>query len=266
MTRTRTQHHFPPRVVPGVILVLTLAASLVLAPATHASSRVAAVTTSSIAYRLSGQLGSTSLAGWVSGTEDSTGIITATLTLADPTTLAPVSENLNGMITGKGASAMVVLAVTPMSGSKGGAVWSMAGGATSTPGQWAGTITKGSTNAGAWLLTPQTSTLSINFGGKSGTTSKDTVAVSGLINVGVTASGWADGTYSSFDNSVTTVVHGWVNKGGDVEFTIPWGKGGKAGTVVLVGLQGKVKLTHQSWSGTFIGPNVGDTGTWIAQQ
>jgi hypothetical protein len=261
MTRTLALRHFPHRALSGVLLVLALAASLALVPATHASSRPAAVTTSSIAYRLSGQLGTTSLAGWVSGTEDSTGIITATLTLADPVTQAPVTENANGMIVGKGASAQILLSVTPTKGSK-AAAWSMAGGATSTTGVWAGSITKGSSAAGAWTLTPQTSTISLNFGGKSGATSKDKVSVSGLISAGVTAAGWADGTYTSFDGSVTTVVHGWVNKGGDVEFTIPLGK---AGTVVLVGLQGKILLTHQSWSGTFIGPGVGDTGTWIAQ-
>jgi hypothetical protein len=265
MTRTLKQRRFPHRAVSGVLLVLALAAGLVLTPATQASSRAAAaVTTSPIAYRLSGQMGSTSLLGWASGIQDSTGVITATLTLADPATLAPVSENLNGTISGKGAAATVLLAVTPMKGGKGSA-WSMAGGATGTAGQWAGTITKGSAYAGLWTLASQTATINLNFGGKSATTSKDKVSVSGLVSVGVTANGWADGTYSSFDGSVRTVVHGWVNQGGDVEFAIPWGKGGKAGTVVLVGLQGKQRLTHPSWSGTFIGPGVGDSGTWIAQ-
>ncbi len=261
MTPAFNQYHVR-KTIPGIFLACALIGALAVAPSVRASSRAAAaVTTTTIAYRLSGQLGSAALAGWLSGTLDSTGIVTATVTTGNATTNAPVTENVSGRIVGSGSSAMVLLAVTPMAGSR-GAKWAMVGGVTGTAGQWSGTITQGSAYAGLWTLTPQTSHVNIDFGGKSAATSKDKVAVSGLISAGVTAGGWADGTYSSFDGSVVTVIHGWVNSGGDISFTIPWGK---SGTVVLVGTAGKLRITHPSWSGSFIGPGVGDLGTWIAQ-
>jgi len=248
------------KTVPGVFLVLALLLAMPAAPSAQAISRVAVVTTTNIAYQVSGQLGSTPLAGWLSGTRDSTGIVTATLTTADATTSAPMVEMVSGWIVGSGSSALVLLAVTPMAGSR-GSTWTMSGGATGTAGQWAGAVTKGSAPVGSWVLTPQTSVFSLYFGGKSAATSKDKVSIGGSISAGVTAGGWADGTYSSFDGSVTTVVHGWVNRGGDIAFTIPWGK---AGVVAVIGTKSTLKVSRPRLSGAFIGPGVGDFGAWTA--
>jgi hypothetical protein len=266
MARAVQQRHSVRTTVSSCLLVVAAVIVLALAPSAQATSRAhAAVTTITVAYSLSGQVGGTPLQGWLNGTQDSTGLLTATVTIADPVTDAPVTANANGRIVGKGSSAAVLIAVTPMAGSTmamgNGATMTMAGGPVGKAGQWAGAIIQGSATVGAWLLTPQTSNLHIDFGGKSGAASKDKVAVSGALNLGVTASGWATGTYASFDGSITYVVQGWVN-GGDVAVTVPWGK---AGAVSLVGTQGKLKLTHPSWSGNFIGPAPGDLGTWIGQ-
>jgi len=247
----------------GVLLVLTIVLALVAAPAVGASSKsAAAVTTMSVAYSLGGQMGGAALAGWLSGSQDSTGILTATLTVADPTTDAPVTADVSGRIVGTGSHAIVLLAVTPSAGSRmmgGSSGMVMAGTAVGKIGQWAGTITQGSTYVGSWMLTPQTSNVHIDMGGKSAAGSTDKVVVSGGISLSATAAGWADGTLTTFAGK-TYVVHGWMNSGGDVQVTIPWGKG----TVVLIGTK-RALLDHHAWNGSFIGPAAGDFGTWTGQ-
>jgi hypothetical protein len=230
-----------------------------------------------VSYRFDAQLiqgahAGTAVQGWLSGTLDSTGILTATLTTDVLTPLMPgcapytdfgpacglpPEANVSGKITGSGASAAVTMTAVGK-----GWTWTLAGGAAGTSGAWAGALSQGSALLGTWMLTPQTTTLHIDVGIKSDAKSKDKIVLVGAINLNITATGWAIGTFSPIDGTLPVVVQGYVNtKNSSVEASIPMGT---TGAVLLTGYS-RPGFNVLKWSGTFAGPATGDFGAWSGQ-
>jgi hypothetical protein len=278
MARSVRQRRALHLAAPAAVLVLASALALAIAPPVSARTHVAAaVTTTSVSYRFDAQLvagayaGST-LHGWLSGSLDSTGLLTATLTtdlLAPlkagcaayvdfgPACGLPPTANVRGHVLGKGATSSALLSAAGK-----GWTWLLAGAAVGTAGRWAGTLTRGSAYMGTWSLTPQVATLSIQAGTKADAKSKDKVVLVGAINLGVTADGWAVGTFSPADGTLPTVVQGYVNaKNGSLVVNIPMGK---KGTVLLTAWS-RPGFGVLNWTGTFVGPAAGDYGTWLGR-
>ena len=149
MTSVRVPQSATRKTVLGVVLVLLTVLGGGMAPRAHAAgSRAAApVTTSDVAYHLAAQLlsgpraGST-IAGQVSGTMDSTGMLTATLTLASGR-----SAHVKGMLA---AQATLTVAGKAANMTLSGSTLDRKAGI------WGGMVALGaSTNAGTWTLTPE---------------------------------------------------------------------------------------------------------------
>lgn len=264
--------------VPGILLVLAMAITITVAPSARAANRSsAAVTTAAISYRFDAQIvhgakAGTPVHGWLSGSLDSTGLLTATLTATGLTPLTPgcaahqefgpacglpAAANVSGKTTGRGSSAIATFVANGK-----GWTWILAGGAVGTIGQWSGTLTQGSAYVGTWSLTPQTGTVHIDMGGRADAKSKDNVVLSSSINLNVTSDGWAIGTYSPIDGSYPTIVQGYVNaNNGSVTVSIPMGK---MGAVLVTGWSRK-GFGNLRWTGSFVGPATGDYGTWSGQ-
>lgn len=274
MTRTFNLPRWLRTTVPGILLVLAIGFSMTVAPSVHAANRIAAaVTTTSVSFRFDAQIAhgasaGAAIHGWVSGSMDSTGVLTATLTAAGlqpltagcaphadfgPACSLPASANVTG-------KAMGAIAAFTAAGK--GWTWILAGAAVGSAGQWAGTLTQGTAYAGTWSLTPQLTTVHIDLGGRSDAKSKDSVVLSTSINLNVTADGWAIGTSSPIDGTLPTIVQGYVNPNkASVELAIPMGK---TGFVLLTGWSRK-GFSGLNWSGSFVGPATGDYGTWSGQ-
>jgi hypothetical protein len=246
-------------------------------PVAQARSRSTAVTTKSVSYRFDAQLvqgsyAGSSVQGWLSGTLDSTGILTATITTDVLTPLKagcapyvdfgpacglPPEANVSGKIAGSGASASVTLTATGK-----GWTWTLAGGAAGASGAWAGTLSRGSAPLGTWMLTPQPTTLHIDVGIKSAAKSKDKIVLVGAIDLQITADGWAIGTFSPINGTLPAVVQGFVNaKNSSAQVSIPMGA---KGSVLLTGYSSR-GFGVLKWSGTFAGPATGDYGAWSGQ-
>jgi len=277
MVRSVKQRRLLHKTLPTTVLILATAIALAVAPQVSASSRAAAVTTASVSYRFDAQLvtgtyaGST-LHGWLSGSLDSTGLLTATLVTDvlgpmqagcaphvdfGPACALPPTANVSGHVLGKGASSSALLTAAGK-----GWRWLLAGAAVGPAGRWAGTLTKGSAYMGTWSLTPQTTTLSIQAGTRSDAKSKHKVVLVGAIDLNATADGWAVGTFSPADGTLPTVVQGYVNpQNSSLEVSIPMGK---KGTILLTAWS-RPGFGVLNWTGTFVGPAAGDYGTWIGR-
>lgn len=211
----------------------------------------AAVTTSDVAYHLSTQVvsgpGSASIQGQVAGTLDSTGLLTGTLTLA---------TGLTSVVTGSVAGP-AKLAIKGKAGNltlSGRALDKMAG-------TWGGTVANGMvTNAGSWLLTPETQAVSFSLGGKSSMGSKHKLALAGQLSLMLTADGWGDGTFTFLDNDKVLPAEGRVSNG-NVTATVFWPKKG----ALLLVASGKIAVGIFKWSGTFVGPAQNDFGTFVGE-
>ncbi len=278
MTRTFNWPRLLHTTVPGILLILSMAITFTVAPSAHAANQSsAAVTTASVSYRFDAQIvqgvkAGTPVHGWLSGSLDSTGVLTATLTATGLTPLRPgcaahqdfgpacglpASANVNGKTTGRGSSAIATFVAIGK-----GWTWILAGGAAGAIGQWTGTLTQGSAYVGTWSLTPQTATVHIDMGGRSDGKSKDNIVLSSSINLNVTADGWAIGTFSPIDGTHPTIVQGFVNmKSGSAEISIPMGK---MGTLLVTGWS-RPGFGNLRWTGSFVGPAIGDYGTWSGQ-
>lgn len=278
MTRTLNPLRTLLPIASSILLVVGVAMPLTVARSVHAATRTAApVTTSSVSFRFDAQVvyGASAgkmIHGWISGSMDSTGVLTATLTADGLTPLTPgcaphgdfgpacglpASANVSGKTMGSGASAVATFRAVGK-----GWTWVLAGGAVGTAGAWAGTLTQGSAYVGTWSLTPQTTAVHIDLGGRSDAKSKDGVVLSTSINLNVTADGWAIGTFSPIDGSYPTIVQGYVNANkGSVTISVPMGK---MGTVLLTGWS-RLGFGVLNWKGSFVGPAAGDYGTWSGQ-
>lgn len=264
-------------VVPGGLLVLALLLTLVSVPPARATGRVAAVTTTSISYRFEAQLTTgahvgAALHGWLSGTQDSTGVLTATLTTdvlprlsagcAPHTDFAaacvlPPTANVSGHVSGKGANATLALTARGK-----GWTWILGGSAVGATGRWAGTLTQGSTYAGPWTLTPIASTIHIDLGLKSAAKSKHKLAATGALDLNVTADGQVIGTYSPANGGLPSIVQGYANANkASITVAVPMGQNAS----ILVTGWSRPGFNVLNWTGSFVGPATGDYGTWLGQ-
>ncbi len=260
MIGVRTHLSTARRTVLGCILVLgtliggSVTQSTYAAPghAVSAAKPAAAATVTAVTYHLAAQVvsgtGAGSIEGQVSGNLDSTGILTATLTLADNTT-ASVKGTITtaAQLTVKGKAANATLtgkALNKKAGTWGGAV-----------------AVAANANAGSWVLTPETQTISFALGGKSGKGSANKVALAGEITLNLTADGWGDGTFAFLDNDTVLPVVGRAANG-NMAATIFWPK--NKGTVMVVGTS-KTTIGVLKWTGTFVGPAAGDSGTFLGE-
>jgi len=281
MTRTSHGQTLWRTTVAGMLSGLALTAMITVAPSVQAAGArrvaTAAVTTTAVSYRFDAQIvhgakAGAPVHGWLSGSLDSTGVLTATLTATGLTPLTPgcaahqefgpacglpASANVSGRTMDRGAAALALLTAAGK-----GWTWILAGGAVGMAGQWTGTLTQGSAYVGTWSLTPQTATVHIDMGGRTDAKSKDKVVLTSSINLNVTADGWAIGTFSPIDGSYPTIVQGFVNaKNGSVEIAVPMSKMG----AVLVTGWSRPGFGNLRWTGSFVGPAIGDYGTWSGQ-
>jgi len=275
MIRAVNQRRALPKAVPSTFLVLVMALSCAATPAAQARGTAAApVTTTAVTYLLDTQLvhgptGATGVHGWLSGTLNSTGLLTATLTSGELSPLTagcapyvdfgpacglPASANVTGNVT-DGVAALIA---------KGkGWTWVLAGATSSLAGSWAGTLTQGNSGVGSWALTPATTTIHIDAAIKSDAKSTDKVVLVGSINLYVTLDGRAVGTFSPQDGSLPIVVQGWAN---NIDFpsvavAIPRGK---MGTMLLTAWS-RTGFGTKHWNGSFVGPAKSDHGTLTGQ-
>jgi len=277
MTRSSNRQRLWRATVSGLLLIMTIA---VVPSARAASARrvaAAAVTITAVSYRFDAQVvhgarAGAPVHGWLSGSLDSTGLLTATLTATGLTPLTPgcaahqefgppcglpPSANVSGRTMGSGAAALALFTAAGK-----GWTWILAGGAVGTTGQWTGTLTQGNAYVGTWSLTPQTITVHIDMGARSDAKSKDKIVISAAINLNVTADGWAIGTFAPYDGSLQTIVQGYVNiDKGSASIDIPMGKNG---TVLATGWS-RQGFGNLRWTGTFVGPAAGDHGSWSGQ-
>jgi hypothetical protein len=280
MTGTLNRRRLLRTTVSGSLLVLALTLTLSVAP--HAQARVGAaaaapVTTTAISYRFDGVLtagahAGAALHGWLSGTQDSTGVLTATLTTDvlprlsagcaphvdfGPACGLPPTANVGGRIVGAGPVATTALTAKGL-----GWTWVLAGSAGGATSTWAGTLLQGSANVGTWTLTPQTTTIHIDLGLKSDAKSKGKVSLTGAVDLGATAAGWAIGTYSPANGGLPSIVQGYVNaQKSSVEAALPLGS---RGSVLITGWS-RPGFNVLNWTGTFVGPAAGEHGTWLGQ-
>lgn len=279
MEHTSTWQRLLPTTLPGVLLVVATVCATAMVPSAHAAGRSAAtpVTTTSISYRLDadiihGAKAGAVLVGWLGGSLDSTGVLTATLTSGmlpplmancaphvdfGPACALPASANVSGRTIGSGASAIATFTAKGK-----GWTWVLTGAAVGTSGEWAGTISQGSVYVGTWSLTPQPITVHIDLGGQSDAKSKDKVVLGASINLNVTADGRAIGTFSPINNALPTVVQGYANpNNGSIMVAIPMGR---LGSVLVTGWS-RPGFGGLNWKGSFVGPAIGDYGTWAGQ-
>lgn len=239
------------KTVLGLVLVGATVLSGGIAPRAFASSAsAAAVTTSTVAYHLSAQMlsgadaGST-VVGQVNGTLDSTGILTATLTL---TSLGNPTASFNGTLAS--AAKLTVKSKTSSMTLTGKALNQKAG-------IWGGVI---GMDGGSWTLTPETQSVTFSVGGKSATGSADKLVLAGQLTLQLTADGWGEGTFEFLNNDTVLPAEGRVVNG-NVTATVFWSK---TGTLMLVA-SGKQAVGITKWSGTFAGPAAGDFGTFLGE-
>ncbi len=260
-------------IVPGILLALALMPPFAAVSSASSSREVAAaVTTTTVSYRFDGQLVSgshagTSLYGWVGGSLDSTGVLTATLTV---NALAPLkagcapyvdfgpacglapTANVGGMLKSSGAN---------LTAKGKGWTWTLVGSGIGLPG-WTGSIIQAGVSVGSFTLTAQPNTVHIDAAIKSDAKSTDKIVLVGAIDLQVTASGWAVGTYAPVNGSLPTLVQGYINSNkGSGEVSIPMGSKG----TILVTAYTKPGFGNLHWIGTFVGPAMGDFGTFAGQ-
>ena len=274
-TRRRSMRTAP------ILIGLFMSLAIAVAPSAQATGarRAAAVpvVTTAISYRFDAQIVPGSkvgpgLHGWLGGSMDSTGVLTATLTVAGLVPLLPgcaaysdfgpgcglpASANVRGTTTGHGASATAALTAVGKNWT-----WILAGAAAGATGQWTGTLTQGGTYAGTWSLTPEPLMVHIDVGARSDAKSKEKVVLNGAINLQATADGRAIGTYSPTNNAYPTIVEGFVNADkSSVTVAVPMGT---KGMVLMTGWS-RPGFGFLRWTGTFAGPKTGDHGVWLGQ-
>jgi hypothetical protein len=183
----------------------------------------------------------------VSGNLDSTGLLTATLTLA-----SGLTATVNGTTTSptkltvKGKAANLTLT--------GGVL-------NKTVGIWGGTVAQGMTmNAGTWTLTTETKAVTFALGGKSAAGSADKLALAGELTLNLTADGWGDGNFAFLANDTVLPAEGRVSNG-NITATIFWPM---KGALMVVGTS-KTTVGVLKWTGTFVGPGAGDFGTFLGE-
>jgi len=280
MTGTLNRRRLLRTTVSGGLLVLVMTLTLAVAPHAQARARAAAaapVTITPISYRFDGVLTAGAhvgavLHGWLSGTQDSTGVLTATLTTDvlprlsagcapyvdfGPACGLPPTANVGGHIVGTGPAATTALTAKGL-----GWTWVLAGSAGGATSAWAGAVLQGSATVGTWTLTPQTATIHIDLGLKSDAKSKGKVSLNGALDIGVTAAGWAIGTYSPINGTLPSIVQGYVNaQKSSLEAALPLGA---RGSVLITGWS-RPGFNVLNWTGSFVGPAAGQHGTWLGQ-
>jgi hypothetical protein len=244
----------------GIVFILAMLVTGALGPRAHAArvtSRVADVPAPvSVTYHFAAQMvqGATAgraMAGQLSGTMDYTSALTATLTLT-----TGITATVTGAFTNTTSLAPTSLRVR-------GRAWAMTlnGHAySSKSGQFGGAITVGGTSGvGSWVITPQTTHIGFDIGGTSIKGSAHKVSIGGALSMMATADGWADGTFTLLTNGKVVPAEGrLVNGNLSVTLHLP------EGDVMAVGTS-RPFLQLSKWSGTFVGPGMGDQGTWSGE-
>lgn len=240
-----------------IVLSLVLVSFTILGgagvPSTFASgARATAVTTNPVIFHLAAQLLSgpsagATVAGQVNGVLDSTGLLTATLTIANGLTSSVTgTAGTTAHFTVKGKAGTMSLT--------GALLNKMAG-------TWGGMVAVGtSANAGSWTLTPESQEVSFSVGGRSAMGSADKLALAGQLTLELTADGWGEGTFAFLNNDTVYQAEGRVVNG-NITATVFWAK---KGAVMLVA-SGKPAVGITKWTGTFAGPAANDFGTFVGE-
>jgi hypothetical protein len=252
MVHVRTHSPMAWRIMLGCVLIVGIVVGGSVTPHTFAAGSRAAVTTSTVAYHLAAQVVSgptagSMIAGQVSGTLDSTGMLTATLTLTNGAT-STVTGTLAApaQITIKGSAGNLTLSGSLLN---------------KKAGIWGGMITQAAGgDTGSWMLIPEPQSLTFSLGGKSSATSKDKLALAGQLTLSLTSAGWGEGTFAFLNNNTVLQAEGQVANG-NLRATIYWPH---KGTVLLVAT-GKPIIGVTKWTGTFVGPALNDVGTFIGE-
>ena len=225
----------------------------------------ASPTSASVAYHLTalftgGARAGKTLEGAVAGTLDSTGVLTATITMWSGATSA-----ITGTLSTAGSGATLTVSGKALTAA-------LTGTASGKAGAFAGSMSQaGSSSAGSWLLVPETVAHQYSF---NATISRGK-GVGTVIGGSIATSAPADPT-AAFDAAVslddgnggyTTVPgYGWWSRGNlHIVFSLPTGETfvGIA-TSSMKKLRGSAPFTYLS--GWFVGPAAGDSGTWYAAQ
>jgi hypothetical protein len=242
------------RTILCLVLVIGTFIGCSVAPRTFAaaSNAATAVTANPVAYHITAQLVSgptagTTIQGQVSGMLNSTGLLTATLTL---------TNGMESTVKGTVSSAAHITVV-----GKAGNLTLTGKALNQKSGVWGGAVAQGmSMNAGIWTLTPETQAIIFALGGKSAMGSADKLSLAGELTLNLTADGWGDGTFAFLANDTVLPAVGQVSNG-NMTATIFWPK---KGAVMVVGTSKSV-VGVLKWTGTFVGPATGDFGTFLGE-
>jgi hypothetical protein len=243
----------------GVFIVATLLGGA-LAPwanGAHAAGRAAdvpapvAITYHFGAQMIRGASAGATASGQLTGTMDYKSHVVGTLTLT-----TGITATVTGAFTNTTSLAPTSLKVKSKA-------WTMTldGHAISSKtGQFGGAIAMGGTSGvGSWVLTPETVHIGFDIGGKSAKGSAHKVSIGGALSMTATADGWADGTFTLLTDGKVVPADGRLVNGNLVATLYMAG-----GDVVVVGSSSPF-LQLSKWTGTFVGPTKGDTGTWSGE-
>jgi hypothetical protein len=244
----------------GIVFILAALASSALAPHTNAArvtSHVADVPAPvSVTYHFAAQMvqglaGGAAPSGQLSGTMDYTGALTATLTL---------TTGVTATVTGS-FSDTTRLVSTHFTAKSKGWTWALAGHSLSrSAGTWGGAIgAQGTNGVGSWVITPEVTSIGFDIGGTSIKGSAHKVSIGGALAMMATADGVADGTFTLLTNGKVVPAEGRLVNG-NLSLTLHLHEG----DVLAVGASRPFLQLHK-WTGSFVGPAMGDQGTWSGE-
>ncbi len=223
----------------------------------HAEGRTAAVPAPvAVTYHFAAQVVHGASSGWaasgqLSGTMDYKSGIVGTITLT-----TGITATVTGALTNTTSLAPTSLKIK----SKGWAMTLDGQAIDGKSGQFGGAIgIGGNSGVGSWVLIPETTPIGFDIGGQSIKGSAHKVSIGGALAMSATADGWADGTFTLLTNGTVVPADGHMVNGNLVATLHLVG-----GDVTVVGTSSPF-LQLSKWTGTFIGPAKGDTGTWSGE-
>jgi len=248
-TKRRISRH---TIVGAIVLLCSL---FLLAPSALAQGRAAdAKAPSPVAYHLTvlvaqGRHAGTTVEGQVSGTLDSTGILTATLTATNGATAT---------VMGTLSTAGMTVSVQGKAG-----MFDLRG--AYAHGRYSGTVgPAGGEMIGAWILAPELTARTYTFQGRVANGRYRGFDLGGALSIALQSNGRYDGRLTLDDGTILVAEGRLLYNNLDVTVQVP-GKG------VIRGVAPVSQRTFPGdaspttlYVGTFIGPGTGDRGAWGA--
>lgn len=241
-----------------VLIIGAVAMCAVLMPMTTsralAQGRVSdALTPSPVTFHLStlfyrGVPAGTAIEGQIVGVLDSGKVLTATLVATSGAT-----STVTGSLSDAGARITV----------RGRAGTFILSGHGAGRGGYGGNVeAQGATNVGAWLLIPEAVAYSYAFVGRVQRGPHRGQVLSGALALAASSSGGLDGTFTLDDGGVSAVQGHLAFGNLQVMVQVPG-----AGVVMGIAPKGQTTIldvSHDQYTGSFVGPGRGDQGTWVA--